>query len=80
LKVEGGKGKAAQALKGKRKAWLAAKEKFAEMPVYDRYRLPVGSQVNGPAIIEEASSTMIVPAGGRAHVDRSGNLVVGLKL
>ena len=36
LKVEGGKGKAAQALKGKRKAWLAAKEKFAEMPEIGR--------------------------------------------
>lgn len=80
LKVEGGKGKGAQALTGKRKAWLAAREKFVEMPVYDRYRLPVGSHINGPAIIEEASSTTVVPGGGRAHVDRSGNLVVTLKL
>ena len=36
LKVEGGKGTAVQALKGKRKAWLADRGKFTEMPVYDR--------------------------------------------
>ena len=52
--------------------------KFADMPVYDRYALPVGVQLKGPAIIEEASTTLIVPAGALAHVDRSGNLIVDL--
>jgi N-methylhydantoinase A len=80
LKVEGGKGTAVHALKGKRKAWLAARAKFAEMPVYDRYRLPVGSRIKGPAIIEEASATSLVPAGGMAQIDRAGNLIVNLKL
>ena len=78
LKVEGGKGAASAALKGKRKAWLADRNKFADMPVYDRYALPVGAAVKGPAIIEEASSTMIVPPGARARVDRAGNLLVDL--
>ena len=78
LKVEGGKGAASAALKGKRKAWLADRNKFADMPVYDRYALPVGAAVKGPAIIEEASSTMIVPPGARARVDRAGNLWVEL--
>ena len=78
LKVQGGKGAAAKALKGKRKAWLADRGRFAEMPVYDRYLLPVGGAIKGPAIIEEASATMIVPPGARAHVDRAGNLLVDL--
>ncbi len=78
LKVEGGKGKAAQALKGRRKAWLAERGRFADMPVYGRYALPAGAAITGPAIIEEASSTMIVPPHARAAVDRAGNLIVDL--
>ncbi len=78
LKVEGGKGTATKALKGKRQAWRADQAKFGEMPVYDRYRLPIGSGIKGPAIIEEASATMMVPAGARARVDRAGNLLVDL--
>lgn len=78
LKVEGRKGAAAQALKGKRKAWLADRGKFAEMPVYERYALPVGAGINGPAIIEEASATMVMPPKARASVDRAGNLIVEL--
>ena len=70
LKVEGGKGAASKALKGKRKAWLADRGKFADMPVYDRYALPVGAGIKGPAIIEEASATMIVPPGARARRPR----------
>jgi N-methylhydantoinase A len=78
LKVEGGKGSATKALKGKRKAWLADRGRFADMPVYDRDALPVGAGIKGPAIIEEASATMIVPPGARARVDRAGNLLVEL--
>ncbi len=78
LKVEGGKGTAAQALKGKRKAWLADRGKFMEVPVYERYALPVGAGISGPAIIEEASATMVMPPKARASVDRAGNLVVEL--
>ena len=78
LKVEGGRGAASRALKGRRKAWLANRGKFADMPVYDRYALPIGAGIKGPAIIEEASATMIVPPHARAVVDRGGNLVVDL--
>jgi len=78
LKVEGGSGTAVKALKGRRKAWLASRGRFTDMPVYDRYALPVGARIKGPAIIEEASSTLIVPPRARAHVDRAGNLLVDL--
>ena len=78
LEVQRGKGKAAKALKGRRRGWLASREKLADMPVYDRYALPAGVKLKGPAIIEEASTTVLVPAGALAHVDRSGNLIVDL--
>jgi N-methylhydantoinase A len=77
LKVAGGKN-SASALKGRRKAWLASRSTFTEMPVYDRYALAVGAGIKGPAIIEESSTTLIVPPKALATVDRSGNLSVVL--
>jgi N-methylhydantoinase A len=47
---------------------------FTDRPVYDRYALAVGSGIKGAAIIEEASTTLIVPPTALATVDRSGNL------
>ncbi len=78
LNVEGGKGTASTALKGQRKAWVADRRRYADVPVYARYALPVNARVTGPAIIEEASTTMIVPPRARAHVDGAGNLIVDL--
>ena len=48
------------------------------MPVYDRYALAIGARVKGPAIIEEASATAIVPPKAVATVDRAGNLNIVL--
>jgi len=80
LKVASGKRGEAQALKGKRKAWVGARERFENLPVYDRYRLTIGAVVRGPAIVEEDSTTLILPPKSRAKVERSGNLVVDLSL
>ena len=66
-------------LKGRRKAWLASRGAYAEMPVYYRYGLR-GRRVKGPAIIEEASTTRVVPPGAVATADRSGNLNVVLNV
>ena len=66
------------ALKGRRKAWLAGRGAYVEMPVYDRLGLEVGARVKGPAIIEEASATAIVPPKAVASIDRAGNLNIAL--
>ena len=79
LKVASGKRDARgemRALKGKRNAWVGARARFAMVPVYDRYRLAIGVAVSGPAIIEEDSTTLILPPKSRAVVERSGNIVV----
>jgi N-methylhydantoinase A len=54
----------------------AAMEQLA--PVYDRASLPAGTTLDGPALIEEASSTLLVPYGARATVQPCGNVVVEL--
>ena len=47
-------------------------------PIYSRYRLPAGTRLAGPAVIEEDESSTLVGPGGRAEVDRFGNLVIHL--
>ncbi len=46
--------------------------------VYDRYALPSGLVVSGPAIIEEREATTVVPTGATAVVDDAGNLRLAL--
>ena len=45
---------------------------------YRRDRLPAGTDVRGPAVIEELDSTTFVPDGVHLAVDRLGNLVLTL--
>ena len=66
------------AVKGVRPAWLAEGGGFTETTVYDRYRLAVGDELAGPAVVEEAGSTLVVPAGATARVAPSGNIVMTL--
>ena len=47
-----------------------------ETPVYDRYALAGGFRAPGPAIVEEAESTTVVPPGWGLRVDDAGNLIV----
>ena len=42
----------------------------------DRYRLAPGAELHGPTVVEERESTMVIGPGGRARVDRFGNLEV----
>jgi N-methylhydantoinase A len=44
--------------------------------IYDRARLPTGATITGPALIEEAGTTSVVPPGFRAAADELGNLVM----
>lgn len=47
---------------------------FHETDVYRRERLPAGAALDGPVVVEEASSTTIVHPDQRARVDEYGNL------
>jgi N-methylhydantoinase A len=58
---------------GERPAWFAPGG-FVATAVYDRARLAVGSRVTGPAIIEQADTTTVLPPGHQALVEESGNL------
>jgi N-methylhydantoinase A len=44
--------------------------------IYERDNLAAGAEIAGPAIVEEAATTLLVPPGWRVRVDAFGNLRV----
>ena len=47
-----------------------------ETPIYDRLALPIGAEIAGPAMLEQADATVVVDPGLVARVDRFGNLIM----
>ena len=43
--------------------------------MFDRYALGPGDAIDGPAIVEERESTIVLPPGSRSTVDAHGNIV-----
>ena len=60
------------ALKSTRQAFF--NDRFHDTPVYDRYALPQGVEIAGPAIIEERESTTILAPGDAMTVDETGTM------
>jgi N-methylhydantoinase A len=75
LEGEGGSAAAlADAITGERP--VAFEGTFARTPVYARERLPVDAVLGGPALVEEAGTTTVVPPGFRAWADALGSLIL----
>jgi N-methylhydantoinase A len=49
---------------------------YVETPIYDRYRMGPGTQIDGPAIVEERESTTVVGRGATARVADDGSLIM----
>jgi N-methylhydantoinase A len=69
---------AADARKGERAVYFPEWEEHRGVPVYDRYLLMPGAVLDGPAIIEERESTIVVGPESRIEVDASRNVSVWL--
>jgi N-methylhydantoinase A len=63
-----------QCLTGSRKVY--AEGAWRDTPLYDRLDLPVGAQITGPAILEQADTTIFVDPGLKGVVDGFGNIVI----
>jgi len=61
-----------RSLSGKRKVY--ADGKWHEASVFKRLELPIGTQIDGPAILEQPDATIFVDPGLIAEVDRLGNI------
>ncbi len=64
------------ALKGERAVTIRGCDGRFSAPVYDRERLGAGAVIEGPAIIEEWTSTALVLPNQSATVDEYGNLIM----
>lgn len=62
--------------KRRRLAYIPESGGLVEVPVYDRYRIPTGATLVGPAIIEEAEATTLLWPADRLSVDEARNLVI----
>ena len=49
---------------------------FVETPVYERSNVAVGIPIEGPAIIEQIDTTVVVHPGQSAETDNFGNLLI----
>ena len=59
-----------------RQVYFAEAGGFVETPIYDRYRLTAGAVFDGPAIVEEFDSTIVVHPHYTVTVDTYGNLII----
>lgn len=59
-----------------RRVYFPESDGFVDTPVYGRHSLPVGQVFQGPAVIEEPESTLIVGPAGRFTAEINGNINV----
>jgi N-methylhydantoinase A len=65
-----------KAIKAERPLYFPAWQEFRGCPIYDRTHLGPGHQVEGPAIIEQYDSTVVVAPGQAAEIDSFNNLIL----
>ncbi|MGF1471275.1 MAG: hydantoinase/oxoprolinase family protein [Rubrobacteraceae bacterium] len=49
---------------------------WSEVPILDRTKMGVGSEVEGPAVVEFAESTCVVRPGWNGKIDEAGTLIL----
>lgn len=52
---------------------------WVETPVYARERLPIDAAFNGPAIVEQMDTTIVIEPGDRVTGDTQGNLIIHVR-
>ena len=73
--IPAGSGDVSGALKGQRKAYFNGYD-FIEANVYDGNKFHAGDAINGPCMIEEKFTTLVVPPEIAVVVDDGGNYLV----
>ena len=67
---------AADTQKGSRLAYFPESSGFTDTPIYDRYTMKPGMRFDGPAIVEERESTVIIGPNAQCHIDEHFSLIV----
>jgi N-methylhydantoinase A len=69
-------GGASGAFASTRPAYFRELEGYVDTAIHSRYDLPVGHELEGPAIIQERESTTLIPPGVSGVVDALGNIAL----
>jgi len=72
-----GEGYVAEATTGTRRIFVDGG--WVEAAIYERLALPVGATVPGPAMLEQADTTIFIEPDLAGTVDRFGNLLIERK-
>lgn len=59
----------------RRPVWFDA-DVGVDTPVYERADLPAGFSLKGPAVVEQVDSTVVIPPGTTASVDKYLNIII----
>lgn len=54
-------------------------DREVDCPVYERYGLPIGAEVAGPAVLDQLDTTVLLPPETRAVVTEAGSLLITLE-
>jgi N-methylhydantoinase A len=63
-----------------REVWDAAAGRWRRLTVLARDMLPIDQELIGPIVLEEASSTLMIPDGAIARRDTPGNVIIDLSV
>jgi N-methylhydantoinase A len=65
--------------KGRRPVYLGVADGMTEIPVFDGRSIGAGAIIDGPAIIEEPTTTFLLLSGQRAETDAYGNYIAEIR-
>jgi len=65
--------------KTRRVIFCTETDTFEEVPVYERYAVPAGSCLEGPLILEEEESTIVVPMAAQVEILENLSVLVRLE-
>jgi N-methylhydantoinase A/oxoprolinase/acetone carboxylase beta subunit len=60
----------------RRSAYFRELQEYRDTPVYERFTLPTGAVIQGPAILDQDDTTTVVYPGQEACIHDSGNVVI----
>jgi N-methylhydantoinase A len=77
--IEEGSENASHALKGIRQVFFEDFKGYGDCQTYDRYALKAYNVIQGPAIVEQMDTTIVIPPRQTARVDQFGNIIMDIK-
>jgi len=65
-----------KALKGRRQVYFAEAEGFIDTPIYDGSHLLCGNIIEGPCVVEEPATNIVIFPGQKSYIDEYDNYVI----